>query len=63
MNIKLIQSTDRDQFQKLCNEAVEKGYMFVGQVVITGLGQGKFMYTQQWAKGTEDALEEDNSDK
>ena len=62
MNIKLIQSTDRDQFQKLCNEAVEKGYMFVGQVVITGLGQGKFMYTQQWAKGAEDEVQPDKSE-
>jgi len=59
MNIKLIQANSVAAFDKLCQSAIEDGYMFVGQVLLSGLGKGEFMYTQQWAKGTENALPED----
>ena len=50
---KLIQELDPKLFNKACSEAIKEGFIFVGQLVITGLGQGQFMYTQQWAKGIE----------
>ena len=59
MNIKLIQANSVDAFDKLCQAAIEDGFMFVGQVLLSGLGKGEFMYTQQWAKGTEDVLSDD----
>lgn len=57
MNIKLIQADSSAEFDKLCQQAIEEGFMFVGQVCISGLGQGKFRFTQQWAKGIEDEVE------
>jgi hypothetical protein len=58
MKTKLIQAGTIQEFDSLCEKAVEDGFMFVGQVIMCGLGQGKFLYTQQWAKGAEDEVQQ-----
>jgi len=62
MKIRLIQADTIEDFATLCESAIVDGFMFVGQLIITGLGKGEFMYTQQWAKGIEDALPQDKSE-
>ena len=63
MKIRILKADSAEDFAELCKIAINDGYMFIGQMIVTGLGQGKFMYTQQWAKGSEDALQEDNTGK
>ena len=63
MKIRILKADSAEDFAELCKTAINDGYMFIGQMIVTGLGQGKFMYTQQWAKGLEDALPEDNTEK
>lgn len=60
----MIQAHSLEDFAKLCEQALNDDFIFVGQVVITGLGKGKdgqpqFMYTQQWAYGAQEVLGED----
>lgn len=61
MKIRILKADNVKDFAELCKQAVADGYMFVGQMNVSGLGKGQFMYTQQWAKGIEDALQEDNT--
>lgn len=60
MKMRLLQSDTIEGFAEVSEAAINDGYMFVGQLIITGLGQGKFMYTQQWAKGVDDEVQRDN---
>lgn len=63
MKIRYIQAENLEDFATLTKTAIGDGFMFVGQMIVTGLGNKQFMYTQQWAKGLEDALPEDNTEK
>jgi len=47
---KVVQGTTTTDFERECEKAHEEDFMFIGQMVITGLGQGNFMYSQQWVK-------------
>lgn len=59
MKLRIVQANTLKEFEQKCEDAIGKDYMFLGQVIITGLGQGKFMYTQQWGKGIQPEKEEE----
>ena len=56
----VIQSNSKEGFEDACKKASEDDYIFCGQMVITGLGQGKFMYSQQWGKGIAEPINEED---
>ena len=59
VHFKLIQSESKEKFDRACEKAIEDNYIFTGQVIMSGLGGGKFLYTQQWIKKEgEDASEQ-----
>lgn len=57
MKIRIIQAEDLESFGKLIKAAIDDNYLAYGQMVITGLGNKQFMYTQQWVCGTEEEKE------